>query len=85
MLAGEQCCAGRGPGNQPTAVIIDSATRQRTPESGHRAGYDGYKKRSGSKIHAAVDTLGELLAVQVTPANARDRAQVAAWPRRSKP
>src|ERR671916_1757684 len=67
-----------GRADQPTAVIIDSATRQSTPESGHRAGYDGHKKRTGSKIHAAVDTLGEGLAVQVTPANASDRAQVAA-------
>ena len=67
-----------GRADQPTAVIIDSATRQSTPESGHRAGYDGHKKRTGSKIHAAVDTLGELLALQVTPADAGDREQVAA-------
>lgn len=67
--------AGRNA--QPTAVIFDSATRQSTPESGHRAGYDGYKRRKGSKLHGAVDTLGELLALLVTPANAQDRAQVA--------
>jgi transposase len=67
-----------GRADQPTAVILDSATRQSTPESGHRAGYDGHKKRKGSKIHAAVDTLGELLVRHVTPANASDRAQVAA-------
>jgi transposase len=63
---------------QPTAAIFDSATRQSTPESGHRAGYDGYKRRNGSKIHLAVDTLGEVLAVLVTPADAQDREQVAA-------
>jgi transposase len=63
---------------QPSAAIFDSATRQSTPESGHRAGYDGYKRRKGSKIHLEVDTLGELLAVLVTPADAQDRAQVAA-------
>ena len=68
--------AGRNP--QPTAVIFDSATRQSTPESGHRAGYDGYKRRKGSKIHGAVDTLGELLAVLVTPADVHDRKQVEA-------
>jgi len=62
----------------PTAAIFDSATRQSTPESGHRAGYDGYKRRKGSKIHLAVDTLGHLLAVLVTPADAQDRAQVEA-------
>jgi transposase len=67
-----------GRADQPTAAIFDSATRQSTPESGHRAGYDGYKRRKGSKIHVAVDTLGELLALLVTPANAQDRAQVKA-------
>ena len=66
-----------GRADQPTAVIFASATRQSTPESGHRAGYDGYKRRKGSKIHLAVDTLGELWAVVVTPANAQDRDQVA--------
>ena len=66
--------AGRKP--QPTAAIFDSATRQSTPESGQRAGYDGYKRRKGSKIHLAVDTLGELLALLVTPADAQDREQV---------
>jgi transposase len=67
-----------GRTDAPTAVILDSATRQSTPESGHRAGYDGHKKRKGSKIHTAVDTLGELLVLQVTPANASERAQVGA-------
>ena len=60
----------------PTAVILDSRTLQSTPESGARAGYDGAKRRKGSKVHAAVDTLGDLLALVVTPANAQDRAQV---------
>lgn len=46
------------------------------PESGHRAGYDGAKKKNGSKIHMAVDTLGHLLALHVTPANEQDRTQV---------
>ena len=49
---------------------------QSTPESGDRAGYYGYKKRKGSKVHLAVDTLGHLLALKVTPANEQDRAQV---------
>jgi transposase len=61
---------------QPTAVILDSRTLQSTPESGARAGYDGAKRRKGSKVHAAVDTLGHLLALHVTPANEQDRAQV---------
>jgi len=66
--------AGR-PG-QPSAAILDSRTLQSTPESGARAGYDGHKRRKGSKVHAAVDTLGHLLAVHITPADAQDRAQV---------
>jgi hypothetical protein len=47
------------------------------PESGARAGYDGAKRRKGSKVHIAVDTLGHLLALHVTPANEQDRDQVA--------
>ncbi len=62
---------------EPSAVILDSRTIQSTPESGGRAGFDGHKKRKGSKVHAAVDTLGNLLALHVTPANEQDRAQVA--------
>jgi transposase len=67
--------AGRSP--EPSAAIFDSRTLQSTPESGARAGYDGAKRRKGSKVHIAVDTLGQLLALHVTPANAQDRAQVA--------
>jgi transposase len=66
--------AGRAP--EPTAAILDSRTLQSTPESGGRAGYDGAKRKKGSKIHAAVDTLGDLLALHATPANAQDRDQV---------
>lgn len=61
---------------QPSAIILDGRTVQSTPESGARAGYDGHKRRKGSKVHMAVDTLGHLLALQVTPANAQERAQV---------
>jgi transposase len=66
---------------QPTATILDSRTIQSTPESGQRAGYDGAKKRKGSKVHLAVDTLGHLLALKVTTANEQDHAQVgeASW------
>ena len=61
---------------KPTAVIFDSRTLQSSPESGGRAVYDGAKRRKGSKTHIAVDTLGNLLALLVTPANEQDRAQV---------
>ena len=67
---------GREPA--PSAAIVDSRTLCSTCESGPRAGYDGAKKRSGSKVHIAVDTLGHLLALSVTPANEGDRSQVEA-------
>ena len=66
----------QGRNTEPTAVILDSRTMQSTPESGARAGYDGAKRKKGSKVHVAVDTLGHLLALYVTPANEGDRAQV---------
>ena len=66
--------AGREP--TPTAAVLDSRTLRSTPESGHRAGYDGAKRKKGSKVHMAVDTLGHLLALHVTPATADDRAEV---------
>jgi transposase len=62
---------------QPSASILDARTLQSTPESGGRAGFDGAKKKNGSKVHMAVDTLGHLLALAVTAANEQDRAQVA--------
>jgi transposase len=68
--------AGRMP--EPRAAVLDGRTLQSSPESGGRAGYDGAKRRKGSKVHLAVDTLGHLLALLVTPANEQERAQVAA-------
>jgi transposase len=65
-----------GRADDPTAVILDARTVQSTPESGARAGYDGHKRRKGSKTHLAVDTLGHLLALVVTPADGQERAQV---------
>jgi transposase len=66
--------AGKHP--HPSAAVLDGRTVQSTPESGPRAGYDGYKRRNGSKVHIAVDTLGHLLAVRVTAANEQERGQV---------
>ena len=65
---------GRVP--DPTAAILDARTLRSTPESGSRGGYDGAKRKKGSKVHAAVDTLGHLLALLVTPANEQERARV---------
>jgi transposase len=65
-----------GSASEPTATILDSRTLRSTPESGARAGYDGAKRKRGSKVHAAVDTLGHLLALHVSPADEQDREQV---------
>jgi transposase len=67
---------GEGRAPQPTAMILDSRTSQSTPESGASAGWDGAKRRKGTKMHLAVDTLGQLLTLYVTPAHEQDRAQV---------
>src|SRR5215208_4126628 len=66
-----------GRASEPTAAILDSrSTLHSTPESGSRGGYDGAKRKTGSKVHAAVDTLGHLLALFISPANEQERAWV---------
>ena len=67
----------QGKKAQPSAAILDGRTVQSSVESGGRAGFDGNKRRKGSKVHLAVDTLGHLLSLVVTPANEQERAQVA--------
>ena len=67
---------GAGRPGQPSAAIFDARVVQSTAESGARAGYSGHKRRKGSKTHAAVDSLGLLLALAVTPANEDERTQV---------
>jgi len=61
---------------QPSATVIDSRFVPGSPESGHRTKYNGHKRQKGSKVHAVVDTLGQLLALTVTPANVDDREPV---------
>ena len=53
----------QGRTKQPSAALFDGRTLQSSIESGQRAGYDGHKKKCGSKVHMAVDTLGHLLAL----------------------
>lgn len=60
----------------PSAAVLDGRTLQSTLESGHRASYDGYKWKKGSKVHLAVDTLGNLLAVHITAGREQERAHV---------
>lgn len=65
-----------GRHEEPSAAVFDSRTLQSTPESGKRGGYDGAKRKKGSKVHMAVDTLGYLLSLHVTAANEQEREQV---------
>ncbi|MEJ5346639.1 MAG: transposase [Chloroflexus sp.] len=62
---------------QPCAVIVDSRTLPSMPERERRAGDNGHNRRNDEKVCLAVDMLGQLLAVTVTPINNQDCAQVA--------
>ena len=75
-----RAAAGRRP--QPSVGIVDSRTLRSTVESGQRAGVDGNKRVRGSKVHAAVDTMGTLLALAVTPANEAERHEISALAQR---
>jgi transposase len=58
----------------PSAAIIDSQSVRAAPTvATSTRGYDAGKKVQGRKRHIAVDTLGLLVAVLVTPASTSDR------------
>lgn len=65
-----------GRNAQPSAMVLDSRTSQSSVESGNRAGYDSGKRKKGTKVHLAIDTLGHLLALTLKAAGEQDRAQV---------
>jgi hypothetical protein len=58
-------------------AVFDRRTLQGSIENGEWGGYDGHKRKKGLKLHLAVDTLREFLALVVTPADAHGHAQVA--------
>lgn len=62
-----------GRSSKPSAAIFYSQTLHASPESGEQAWFDGAKRRKGSKVQLAVDTLGHLLTVHLTPNKAEDR------------
>ena len=53
-----------------------AAHGSRSQAIGSRLGLDGAGRKKGAKLHLAVDTLGHLLALHVTPADADDRAEL---------
>jgi len=64
--------AGRDP--QPTAAIIDSqSVKAAETVARTQRGYDAGKKINGRKRHIAVDVMGLLLVVLITPASVQDR------------
>src|SRR5579885_2696923 len=73
------CCAWRPGGRRSPRPSSSTGARCNRRPRVARAGYDGHQHKRGSKVHMAVDTLGHLLALLVTPANAQERAQVAEW------
>jgi len=60
---------GRNP--EPSAAILDSQS-VKIAGNGEHVGFDGNKQIKGRKRHIAVDILGLLLLVWVTPANMPD-------------
>jgi transposase len=60
----------RGRAGQPSAASRMPGCCTRAPKAGR-----GQERRNGSKVHAAVDTLCQLLALTVTPANEDERTR----------
>jgi len=67
-------CGGQQADIRNRAVPSSTASPCRTTEQGGVRGYDAAKNVSGRKRHVLVDTLGLVLLVVVTAANAQDRA-----------
>ena len=61
-----------GRAEAPTAAIVDSHS-VKTPDQARARDYDARKTVSGRKRHVAMDCLGLILAVMITPAAIQDR------------
>lgn len=70
LTARERVHQGRHP--EPTAGSVDSQS-VKTATQGRAVGFDGGKRVKGRKRHVLTDTLGLILCVVVTAANAGDR------------
>jgi transposase len=78
----DQVRAAAGRSSSPSAAVMDSqSVRAADTVARTSRGWDNAKKVNGRKRHIAVDTLGLLLAVAVTPASTQDRdgARPLAW------
>jgi transposase len=62
-----------GRNEVPSATIFDSRTLQSSPESGHRASYDGAKRRKGSKCSRHKSSI--FLVTAVKKENTNERSQ----------
>ncbi len=64
---------------QPSARLLASRPLPSSPARGPRAGDAGAKRKRGRTVPMAVETLGHLLALPGTPAQAQARAPVEPW------
>jgi transposase len=77
--------AGRHP--EPSAGVVDAQSVHESAEGvvpAATSGFDSHKKVNGRKRHLLVDTLGLLIGVVVTAADAQDRAGAAVLLKRAR-
>jgi putative transposase len=85
LRAAVRKAAGRA--GEPSAGVIDAQSVHESAEGvvpAATSGYDGHKNVNGRKRHLLVDTLGLLIGVVVTRADAQDRAGAAMLLKRAR-